>query len=59
MKSYNDDSDEGYFIETDVHCLEELDEIHNNLHFLPERVKNEKVEKLAANLHDKKTILYT
>ena len=27
--------------------------IHNDLPFLPERMKIEKVEKLATNLHDK------
>ena len=28
-------------------------ELHNDLPFLPERMKIEKVEKLEANLHDK------
>ena len=30
-----------------------MPELHNDLSFLPERIKIEKVEKLAANLHDK------
>ena len=36
-------------------CLisEKLHRFHNDLPFLPERMKIEKVEKLAANLHDK------
>ena len=33
--------------------LEKLHELHNNLPFLPERMKIEKVEKLVANLYDK------
>ena len=30
-----------------------LNELHNNLSLLPERMKIEKFEKLVANLHDK------
>ena len=37
----------------DVHYLQKLHELHNNLPFLPKRMKIEKVEKLVANLHDK------
>ena len=33
--------------------LEKLHELHNDLPFLPDRIKIEKVDKLAANLHDK------
>ena len=33
--------------------LEKLNELYNNLPFLPEITKIEKVEKLAAKLHDK------
>ena len=33
--------------------LEKLHEPHNDLPFLPGRMKIEKVEKLVANLHDK------
>ena len=46
----NKDSDEGYFLEVDVRYSEELHDLHIDL---PERIKNEKVEKLVANLHDK------
>ena len=53
IKSYNEESDEGYFFEVDVQYPEKLHEIHNELSFLPERMKIEKVEKLVANLHDK------
>ena len=53
IKNYNEESDEGYFLEVDVQYLEKLHELHNDLPFLPERMKIEKVEKLVANLHDK------
>ena len=53
MKNYNEESDEGYFLEVDVQYLEKLHELHNDLPFLPERMKIEKVEKLVTNLHDK------
>ena len=33
--------------------LEQLHELQNDLPFLPERMKIEKIEKLVANLHDK------
>ena len=46
-------SDKGYFIEVDVQCLEKLHELHNDLPFLPERMKIEKVEKFVANLQNK------
>ena len=47
IKSYNEESDEGYFIK--VQCPEKL---HNDLPFLPERMKIEKVGKLVTNLRD-------
>ena len=53
IKNYNEESDEGYFIKVGVQYLEKLHELHNDLPFLPERMKIEKVEKLVANLHDK------
>ena len=53
IKNYNGESDEGYFLEADVQYLEKLHELHNDLPFLPERIKIEGVEKLVANLHDK------
>ena len=52
-KNYNEESDEGYFLEVDVIHFEKLHKLHNDLPFLSERIKVEKVEKLEANLHDK------
>ena len=53
IKSYNDQSEEGYFLEVGVEYPEILHNLHNDLSFLPEGMKIEKVEKLVANLHDK------
>ena len=53
IKSYNEESDGGYFLEVDVNILKLLHELHNDFPFLPERKKMEKVEKLVTNLDDK------
>ena len=49
IKSYNKESDKGYFLEVDV----QYTEIHNDLPFLSKRMKIEKFEKLKANFHNK------
>ena len=54
MKRYNEESSEGYFLEVDIKYTEKLQELHNDLPCLPE-----KVEKLVANLHDKMNMLFT
>ena len=60
IKSYNAESDEGYFLKVDVKYPENLHDLHNDLPLLPERMKIEKVEKLLGTLHDiKKNMLYT
>ena len=53
IKSYNEESDEGYFLEVYIQYPEKLHEIHNDLLFLPERMKFKKIEKLVTNLLDK------
>ena len=53
IKNYNEESYKGYFLEVDVQYLVKLNDLHNDLPLLPERMKTEKVEKLVANLHDK------
>ena len=53
IKNYNEESDEGYSFEVYVQYLQKLLELHNDLPFLPERMKIKKSQKLAANLHDK------
>ena len=54
IKSYREDSDTGYFIEVDLEYPKELHEIHNDLLYLPKRIKIKKFQKLAADLHNKK-----
>ena len=53
IKNYNEENDEEYFLKVYVQYLEKLHELHNDLPFLPERMKIEKIEKLVADLHDK------
>ena len=53
IKNYNEESDEGYFLEVGVQYSEKLHGLHNDLPFLPERMKIEKIEKLVTNSHYK------
>ena len=53
IKSYNEESDEGYLLEADVQYPEKLHELHNDLPFLPERMKIQKFEKCVINSHHK------
>ena len=48
IESYNEESDEGYFLEFDVQYIEKIHEIHNDLLFLPERIKNFKNRKASS-----------
>ena len=54
IKSYNEKSNEGYFLEVDVQYHEDLHEPHNYLPFLPEIKNADKIKKILANLYDKK-----
>ena len=49
IKNYNEESDKRYFLKVDVQYTEKLHELHNDLPFLPEKMKTEKVERLVAN----------
>ena len=53
IKNYNEESNEGHFLEDDLQYPEKLHDLCNDLPFSPERITEEKVEKLIANLHDK------
>ena len=46
IKNYNEESDEGYFLEFDVQYLKKLHGLYNNLLFLPERTKTGKQKSL-------------
>ena len=52
IKNFNEENDEGYFLEVDAQYLEKLHELHNDLLLLPERMKIEKVKKFVANFYD-------
>ena len=39
IKSYTEESDEGYFLEVNLQHLEKLHEIHSGLPLLPERMR--------------------
>ena len=49
IKNYNEKSEEGYFLEVDAQYPEKLHELYNDLPFLPDRRKIEKVQKLVTN----------
>ena len=53
IKYYNEKCDERYFFDSDAQHPEKLYEVQNDLRFLLERMKIEKVEKVVPNLHDK------
>ena len=46
IKNYNEESDERDLLEIDVQYIEKLHEHHNDLPFLPERIKIEKLKSL-------------
>ena len=39
IKNCNEETNEGYFLEFDIQYPEKLHELHNDLLFLPERIK--------------------
>ena len=53
IKSCNEKSDKRYFLEDDGQYSKKIHELRNNLPFLSEKMKIEKLEKLVANLHNK------
>ena len=53
-ENYNEESNEGYFLEVDDHYPAKLLELHNDFPLLPERIKIEKFQQLVTDLHDKR-----
>ena len=59
LKKYDEDSNKGYILEVDVKYPKNLHGLHEDLPFLPERMKIGKCKKLVCDLYDKKTMLFT
>ena len=59
IKNYDENSNIGYFFKVDIEYPKELNDLHSDLPFLPERMKINKCSKLVCNLYDKKTMLFT
>ena len=53
IKNYDEDSDKGYIFEVDVEYPKNLDDLHSDLPFLPERMKIIKRNELVCDLYDK------
>ena len=53
IKNSHEEINEGYFLKVDIQYPEKLHKLYNDLPFLPERMKFEKIEKLVTSLHDK------
>ena len=53
IKSYNEESNKGYFHEADIQYPEKLHNFYNDLPILTRRMKTEKVKKLLVNLRNK------
>ena len=53
MKNYDEDSDKGYILRVDVEYPKNLNDLHSDLPFLPERMKINKCSNLVCNLYDK------
>ena len=53
IKNYDEDRDKAYILKADIEYPKELNDLHSDLPFLPERMKINKCTKLACNLYDK------
>ena len=53
IKSYNDNIDKGYIFEVDTEFPKQLYDSHNDLSFLPKRIKIKKYQKRVCNLYNK------
>ena len=56
MKLLSEITDKGYILEVEVEYPKNLHDLHSDLPFLPERIKNDKCKKLVCNLYDKKKL---
>ena len=54
IENYNENSNKGYILEVDVKYPKKLHDLHNNLPFLPRRMKIDQCKRLVSNLQNKK-----
>ena len=54
VRSYDKNDNKGYILEVDVDYPNELQSLHSDLPFLPERMVINNTKKLVCNFHDKK-----
>ena len=54
VRGYDKNDIKGYILDVDVHYPNELQNLHSDLPFLPERIVINNTKKLVCNLHDKK-----
>ena len=59
IKNYDENSDTGYILEVHVEYPKNLDKLHSDLPFLPERMKINNCSKLVCTLYDKKKLCNT
>ena len=53
IKNYDENREKEYILEVNVEYLKKLQNLHNDLPFLPERMNIKKCSKLVCNLYDK------
>ena len=58
-KNYNEDSDIGHSLEVDVQCPESFHKLHNDLPFLPKRMKLKRSKNFQPTGMTKTNMLYT
>ena len=54
IKNYDEDGDVGYIIEANIEYPKELQSLHSDLPFLPERINVNGCKKLLCDFYDKK-----
>ena len=54
IKNYDEDSDVGYIFDADIKYPKDLQSLHSDLPFLPQKMNVNACKKLACNLYDKK-----
>ena len=52
IENYDENSEKGYILEVTIDYPKDLHDLHSDLPYLSERMKINKCNKLACNLHD-------